>query len=365
MRFTRSVLLGAAAVALSASSSFAQTSAASVAPLSNGLYLHLEGGLSHPFDMNGSAAAGIPSGEAHRQDGAIFGGAVGYELGPWRSELDLDYSRNDMGSGTNVFVDGGSTGLRGHSSNFSFMANFYYDIATGTHWTPYIGFGIGGTELTLDHVRTTGGTAITNSSDLEFAYQPIVGISYKINNHWSANADYRYFASTNATLPYAPGGKFSVSNSSNNFLLGVTYHFSAPPPPPPPAAAPAPAAAPVKAEAPAVPPPPAKRTFLVFFEFNRASLTPAGQKVVNAAAAAYRQGKPATVSVAGYTDLVGTQAYNLRLSKRRANTVRAALVKDGVPANEISVAAYGKEHPLVPTANGVRNPQNRRVEIVF
>lgn len=354
MRLTRSIVLGAAFVALTTATGFAQTTTAGAA---NGPYLRLEGGWSHPGDMDGSAAAGIPSGESSRDEGYIAGGAAGYKFGPWRAELNLDYSENDMKSGTNVFVHGGSGSLSGDSSNLSLMVNGYYDFATGTPWTPYLGFGIGGTNFSLDNVRTSS-TRISNSSAIEFAYQPIVGISYQIDPNWSANAEYRYFSSTDASLPYAPGGKFSVSNASHNFLIGVTYHFAAPPPPPPPV--PAAAAAPAAAPAPA-----AKQTFLVFFEFDRASLTRDGQKVVDEAAAAYKKEGHASVSVAGYTDLAGTQAYNLRLSRRRADVVRAALVKDGVPAGVIDVSAYGKEHPRVPTANGVREPQNRRVEITF
>ncbi|MDY0240902.1 MAG: OmpA family protein, partial [Rhodospirillaceae bacterium] len=56
-------------------------------------------------------------------------------------------------------------------------------------------------------------------------------------------------------------------------------------------------------------------------------------------------------------------AYNMALSLRRANAVKAELVKLGIPANEISVVGKGKADPLVPTADGVREPQNRRVQI--
>ena len=55
----------------------------------------------------------------------------------------------------------------------------------------------------------------------------------------------------------------------------------------------------------------------------------------------------------------------MRLSQRRAEAIKAELVKNGVPANEISVVAKGESQPLVPTADGVREPQNRRVQIVF
>src|SRR5215472_12654655 len=93
-------------------------------------------------------------------------------------------------------------------------------------------------------------------------------------------------------------------------------------PPPPPAAA----------------PPPAPKQFIVYFEFDKYNLTPEGARVVQDAAAAYKAGGSAQVTVAGHTDTVGTQQYNLALSKRRADTVRAALVRAGVPDNAISAS---------------------------
>ncbi len=95
---------------------------------------------------------------------------------------------------------------------------------------------------------------------------------------------------------------------------------------------------------------------------SKASLTADGKRVVDAAAAGFNSGKP-SVGISGNTDLAGTQQYNLALSKRRAEAVKAALVKDGVPASAIDESWHGKENPRVPTADGVREPQNRRVEI--
>jgi len=69
--------------------------------------------------------------------------------------------------------------------------------------------------------------------------------------------------------------------------------------------------------------------------------------------------------VNGYTDRSGTPQYNLRLSMRRARSVQAELIRDGVPRNVIDIHGYGETHPLVPTAPGVREPQNRRVEIIL
>jgi len=87
--------------------------------------------------------------------------------------------------------------------------------------------------------------------------------------------------------------------------------------------------------------------------------------VVQDAATSYKATGSARIAVTGYTDLAGTQQYNLGLSKRRADAVRAALVQQGVPDGVIAETWRGKENPAVPTADGVREPRNRRVEIVI
>ena len=121
------------------------------------------------------------------------------------------------------------------------------------------------------------------------------------------------------------------------------------PPPPPPA----------QATVPAV------RNFLVFFDFDRSNLTPRAQAVVKEAADVAKAGRYARITCTGHTDTAGSNSYNLALSLRRANTVKDALVREGVAASTISVVGRGEEQLLVQTRDGVREPQNRRVEIVM
>lgn len=71
------------------------------------------------------------------------------------------------------------------------------------------------------------------------------------------------------------------------------------------------------------------------------------------------------IDVAGHTDTSGPYGYNIRLSQRRAQAVAAELERQGVPGNAIDIHAYGYTQVLVPTGPDVREPQNRRVEIVF
>ncbi|HTJ62334.1 MAG TPA: OmpA family protein [Alphaproteobacteria bacterium] len=116
---------------------------------------------------------------------------------------------------------------------------------------------------------------------------------------------------------------------------------------------------------PVVAPAPAPKSYLVFFDFNKSDLTPQAKDIVDTAAKNAAANKVTQLTVTGHTDTVGSDAYNMRLSRRRAESVAAQLEKDGVPSSEIAIVAKGKRDLLVPTADGVREPQNRRVQIVF
>ena len=119
-----------------------------------------------------------------------------------------------------------------------------------------------------------------------------------------------------------------------------------------------------------VPPPvqapvPAPRSYLVFFDFNKSDLTPQATQIVDQAAKNAGPAHVTQLTVTGHTDTVGSDAYNMRLSRRRAESVAAQLENDGIASSEIEIVAKGKRDPLVPTADGVKEPQNRRVQIVY
>jgi outer membrane protein OmpA-like peptidoglycan-associated protein len=106
-------------------------------------------------------------------------------------------------------------------------------------------------------------------------------------------------------------------------------------------------------------------SYLVFFDFNKSDLSREATSIVDQAAHNAATDKVTRLDVTGHTDTVGSDAYNLRLSRRRAESVAAELERQGVPAGEIAIFAKGKRDLLVPTADGVKEPQNRRVQIVF
>jgi outer membrane protein OmpA-like peptidoglycan-associated protein len=71
------------------------------------------------------------------------------------------------------------------------------------------------------------------------------------------------------------------------------------------------------------------------------------------------------IDITGHADRSGSARYNDRLSRRRANAVKRGLISNGVPEKDIIIYAHGEREPLVPTRDGVREPQNRRVEIAL
>ncbi|HEX4192085.1 MAG TPA: outer membrane beta-barrel protein, partial [Stellaceae bacterium] len=274
MTAIRGALLGGAFLLATAASGFAQTGP-------NGPYVRIEGGLSHPGDMS-IRASGLPGGSAtvDRKEGFIGGAAAGYQFGPFRAEIDGDYSRNGVKS---VSAGGATASLGGHTQNISIMANGLYDINIGMPIVPYIGAGAGATDLGDGSTDRWG-----------FAIQPIVGVSYSITPQISIAGEYRYLYGVDD----AHIGGATINNREHHFLLSATWHFGSP------AAAPAPA--PVMA--PPAPAPaavaPQQQMFIVFFEFDKSALTADGKKVVDAAAAAFKSGKSG-VAIAGYTDLSG------------------------------------------------------------
>ena len=105
--------------------------------------------------------------------------------------------------------------------------------------------------------------------------------------------------------------------------------------------------------------------YWVFFAHARAELPPDGRKVVEEAAQSFLRTGSSRISLVGSADRTGSAAYNQKLSARRADVVRAELERLGVPAGAIEVRAEGENAPIVPNAQGVREPLNRYVAIDF
>jgi outer membrane protein OmpA-like peptidoglycan-associated protein len=111
------------------------------------------------------------------------------------------------------------------------------------------------------------------------------------------------------------------------------------------------------------PPPPVVTNYVVFFDFDKADITPEAQAVLSDAAKTAKSSGNVHVQIVGHTDTVGSAAYNMSLSVQRADAVKVELVNDGLSADDIATSGRGFSDPLVPTGPGVREPQNRRAVI--
>ncbi|MEE9139325.1 MAG: OmpA family protein [Alphaproteobacteria bacterium] len=121
-------------------------------------------------------------------------------------------------------------------------------------------------------------------------------------------------------------------------------------------------AAPMPAPMPA---PAVARSYLVFFDWDKSDLTAEARNIIRTAAANAAAARAGRVTVTGHTDTSGTDRYNMGLSVRRAEAVKTELVRQGIGGATTDVLARGELDPLVATPDGVREPQNRRAEIVF
>jgi OmpA-OmpF porin, OOP family len=284
---------------------------------------------------------------------------LGYGLGNGiRAEIEGSYRYNNFG-GT-----AGNTNSGGLEQKFGAMFNVLYDFgAIVPVVKPYVGVGAGYQWAKESNLHATGpGFAAAAGTDTEgkFAYQAIVGVDLPISTApgLTFTADYRFMGlvgdrSYNGVINGRPA-TFKLNDDYNHtVLLGFRYAFGAAPPPP---------VAPAAAE---VPPSPVSRSYLVFFDWDKATLTDRARQIVSEAAANSTKVQYTQLEVNGYTDTSGTPKYNQGLSVRRAQAVAAELVKDGVPKSAIAIQGFGETHLLVPTGPGVREPQNRRVEIII
>ena len=313
---------------------------------SRGFYVGAGGGLNFmsKMDVDGPGV----SGQIDPSTGWAATVSAGYKFGGPRVELEGGYRENKAD-------DCPVAGCDGRYQTWSGMANALYDFRTGWGVTPYLGIGIGAART---DVKGLG-------KDWLFAYQGIAGVTYQVNRSLDVFADYRYFGTEDLRVD----GDIDVENNSHTGLLGLRWVFAAPmklaeptaapPPPPPLEELPAPPPPPLAAPAPIV------RSYLVFFEFARSDLTADAQRIVETAARNATTADVTRIDVTGHADRSGPARYNQRLSMRRAEAVRSELIRNGVPQSEIAIYAKGETEPLVPTSDGVREAQNRRVEIIL
>lgn len=300
--------------------------------------------------------------------------ALGYGFGNGvRVELETSLRGNQVDGVSGFPGLSPITGRQGQLWNLGLMGNALLELNVGSPYVqPYVGFGLGYAWTELKDMRVVGnGQRLEgDGTDGNFAYQFIAGAAFPIASvpGLAATLEYRYFATLDpdisgrivATGPNtAQSGRMDISNQHHSVLVGLRYALGAQPAPVPALVVP-PMMSPPVAAAPAP-----TRSFIVFFDNNSYALSARARAIVAEAAQAARTGGTTRIEVTGHTDRRGTVAVNQRLSLRRAEIVAAELRRLGIRRDEITTRGAGESEPLVPTADQVREPQNRRVEIVL
>ena len=318
-------------------------------------------------------------------------GGYSFDSG-WRPELEIDHRDNYLKTvttpGSAGFLGIGATPTTvnggGHEYADTAMANLWYDLKAPTGLFsfihPYIGGGVGGVRFANRNVSIGGSAPVANSHATEFGYQGGAGVGYDLTPRLTLSADYRFVQSNRGSFDVGSSNNFQARYRANTAMLGVRYSFGqppAPPPPPPPAEV---VEAPPPPPAPAPPPcnPPAgfqvdanchiieQKLIMrsVDFEFNSSQLTAPSQQSLDEVATALQAQPELNVEIRGYTDSIGSAAYNKKLSQRRAESVKAYLAGKGVAAGNLRAQGFGKSDPIASNDTAEGRAQNRRVEFV-
>ncbi len=341
-------------------------------------YVSLQGGPSLFENQNhrlvtGGVAAATTAVQTKSDTGFNVAGEIGYDFGAFRTGFELGYQRAGLGDVDNkigaAFVGGPGVNsvTSGNVSALSFMLNGLFDFAGGdSGWTGSVGGGVGVAQYKASKLATGILNPFLNDSDTGFAWQALAGIRKSISDNVDLNLGYKYFNIPKINV-VASGTPLRTKLATHNLMLGFTYNFGgeAPPPPPPPAPPPPPPAVVEQAPPPPPPPPAAPGPFIIFFDWDKSVITPEADKILQDAAEAYKSTGQVAIQLAGHADKSGTDAYNDALSGRRSSAATKRLVALGVPESAITSSSFGEGKPLVDTADGTREPQNRRVEISF
>ena len=370
----------------------ASTAVASPALARDGAwYVEFDGGPMLVEKMDFDIGTGTNTAKVDTKTGYDFGGIVGYDFGFIRLEAEGSYRGADLDTitvngapgvptvGTTAVTNTGTYNAGGDATVLSFMLNAMADFGPDDGLQGFVGGGVGvartkfnGTTIQLS------GPGFLDDSDSGFAWQLLAGVRAPLTDNIDVGLKYRYFNTSNLDLVDSRGRDASTKWKSHSLLGTIGFNFGGAPAPMQTCwdgtSLPMDAMCPARPTPPAPPPPPPppvvtpvcnKGPYIVFFDWDKSDITPQAATILDSAASAYATCGSASVMLAGHADRSGTASYNVGLSQRRADAVRSYLTGRGIPDTRVSTEAFGETVNRVPTADGVRELQNRRVEVTY
>lgn len=329
--------------------------------------------------FSNNPASGLRLGDEKKM-GVMGGLYFGRAIDKWR--IEAEYAIRGNAYESLDFANGSAAGLNntyynadGRQKSSAIMANVWYQFAELGEWKALAGMGLGLADLEVNGLRA-GGTTVVSDSTWSGAGQAMLQLVKPIQGGLEAAIGVRHFRTFSDELQTIAGPSKYKSRHNEAFVrLSWRFGEKAKPAPEPVRVAPAPVATPKPAPAPTPQvveekkpepkPVPLPGPFMVFFDFDKATITADAAAIIRDAAKAFKEHKAVRIVATGHTDRSGTEEYNMRLAARRAEAVKAALMAEGVREGAILTNAKGETSPLVPTGDGVKEPQNRRSEIVL
>ncbi|WP_375397129.1 OmpA family protein [uncultured Sphingomonas sp.] len=341
-------------------------------------YVGVEGGSMIVEDIRYDIGALPKAATVDNDYGYDVDGVIGYDFGVFRIETEVGYRSAQVdgyrsttttpaftAAGALVNRPAGSFGnIPGRNSALSFMLNGLLDFGDDDGVQGFVGGGVGAARVKASNY-TLANRAFLDDTDTVFAYQAIAGVRAPLTKTIDVSLKYRFFSADKVKLIDVTGRQFEGRFRSHSILGGVIFNFGAPEPAPEPVAPTPPPPTPPAPEpiAPVVVCAPGP--FIVFFEWDKSDITPEAASILDNAVTQYQNCGNAQVMLAGHADRSGSAKYNVGLSQRRADAVKAYMIAHAIPDGVITTQAFGESRPRVETADGVREVQNRRVEITY
>ncbi|MES2986903.1 MAG: OmpA family protein [Pseudomonadota bacterium] len=335
-------------------------------------YVGVEGGTMLVEDIKFDVGAQKNAVSIDHKAGYDVDMTVGYDFGGFRAEAEVGYRTATVTGVKSVIAlpsasvlnspAGTYNGAGGRSSALSFMVNGMFDFGDDGGLQGFVGGGVGVARVKARYGLNARSNFI-DDSDTVFAWQAIAGLRAPLSDSIDVSLKYRFFNADNLDF-----GAASSRFRSHSILGGLTFNFGAPPEPVIPTPEPTPAPTWTPTPEPTPTPDVVQCTpgpYIVFFDWDKSDITPEAASILDNAISNYQNCGNAQVMLAGHADRSGSASYNVGLSQRRADGVKAYLSSRGIPGGVIGTEAFGESRPRVDTADGVRELQNRRVEVMY